>query len=211
MKTLRFIPLASFIALAAFVSCKADSLSDMTAPPDQTTNLTATAATGTSQIQQQSSGEARISSATACNSYNIALESKTLVDGNWEWIWSVQNLNPGNGTNGTVQNLSHWGMQFGTCFSWSSVVGAAYSSDGINWINFTPVYAVDPSQSCLTTPVLKFDFGTTGGSASYYKLVLNEDYSIGSSFGYYKSGSRTGCCTFNFPGVDCTVLPPDIR
>lgn len=211
MKTLRLISLSSFIALVVFVSCKADDLRDMTVPTIETTKLTAATATGINQSQQLTSGTSRISSATACNSYNIALESKTQIGGNWEWIWTVQNLNPGNGTNGTVQNLSHWGMQFGSCFIWSSVVGAAYSADGINWTSFTPVFAVDPSQSCLTTPVFKFDFGTTGSSPSYYKLVLNEDYSIESSFGYFKSGNRTGCCTFNFSGVGCTVLPPDIR
>ena len=33
----------------------------------------------------------------ACNpnAYAITLESKTLVNGNWEWVWSVQNPNPG--------------------------------------------------------------------------------------------------------------------
>ncbi len=95
----------------------------------------------------------------ACNSnaYVITLESKTLVGGNWEWVWSVRNPNPGNGLNGTVQDLSHWGMQFGDCFLWSDVVGAAISRNGNNWANFTPRYEVDPSQDCVTTTVLKFD------------------------------------------------------
>ncbi len=138
------------------------------------------------------------------NAYNIVLESRTLVGTNWEWVWSVQNLNPGNGNNGTVQNLSHWGMQFGTCFIWPNVVGAAYSFDNSTWTSFTPVYTVDPSQSCMTTPVLKFDIGTSGTAKTYYRLTLNADYPVGPAPGFYKSGSRTGCCTFTFAGVGCS-------
>ena len=145
----------------------------------------------------------------ACNSnaYIITLESKTQVNGNWEWIWSVQNSNPGNGNNGTVQDLSHWGMQFGTCVTMSSIVSAAYSADGTSWTSFTPVYQVDPSQGCMTTPVLKFDFGTTGSSKSYYKLVVNQNYEVGLTPGYYKSGKNTGCCTFDFSGISCGNVP----
>ncbi len=137
------------------------------------------------------------------NAYTITLESKTLVNGNWEWIWSVQNPNPGNGSNGTAQNLSHWGMQLGTCVPWSSVVGAAYSGNGIGWITFTPSYHTDPSQNCMTTPVLKFDFGTSGGAKSYYKLIVNQDFPPAWVPGYYKSGANTGCCIFNFDGIGC--------
>ncbi|MBK8953656.1 MAG: hypothetical protein IPM85_16850 [Chitinophagaceae bacterium] len=142
-----------------------------------------------------------------CNSgaYTVTLESRNNINGNWEWIWSVQNSNPGNGNNGTVQDLSHWGMQFGSCFNWSSVVSAAFSADGITWVLFSPVYASDPSQSCMTVPVLKFDFGTTGSAKSYYKLVVNQNFVIEQTPAYYKSGSSTGCCTFSFSGIGCSL------
>jgi len=143
---------------------------------------------------------------TTCNSnaYTITLESRTLVAGNWEWVWSVFNPNPGNGLNGTVQDMSHWGMQFSTCFNWEHVAGAAYSFDGITWTTFTPAYVTDPSQACVTTPVLKFAAGTSGGAKTYYKLVLTMNYDpVNTAFGYYKSGSRMPCCTFNFTGVGC--------
>lgn len=139
------------------------------------------------------------------NAYTIQLESTTPVNGNYEWIWSVQNPNPGNGNNGTSQDLSHWGMQFGTCFQWSSVVSAAYSNDGSNWTSFSPSYQVDPSQGCMTTPVLKFDYGTNGSNKTYYKLVVSANYTAGSTQGYYKSGGNTGCCTFQFTGIGCTI------
>lgn len=139
------------------------------------------------------------------NAYTITLEGITQVGSNWEWVWSVQNPNPGNGNNGTVQDLSHWGMQFGSCFQWSSVVSAAYSSNGTSWHSVSPGLHVDPSQNCLTTPVLKFDYGTSGGNKSYYKLVVNSYYNVGQVPGYYKSGSRTGCCTFQFTGIGCNI------
>ncbi|MBK7560331.1 MAG: hypothetical protein IPI68_02155 [Chitinophagaceae bacterium] len=141
----------------------------------------------------------------ACNSsaYFIVLESRSFIDGNWEWIWSVQNSNPGNGNNGTIQDLSHWGMQFGSCFVMSAVVSGAFSGDGITWTGFTPSFERDPSQTCMTSPVLKFDYGTTGNAKSYYKLVLNQEYQPTEVPGYYKSGRNTGCCTFNFNGIGC--------
>ncbi len=143
----------------------------------------------------------------ACNpaAYYVVLESKTLLaNGTWEWLWSIQNSNPGNGNNGTSQDLSNWGMQFGSCFSFASIVNAAYSANGTSWTSFSPTYGVDPSQGCLTTPVLKFDFGTSGSVKSYYRLIVSQDYIAYTTQGYYKSGSRTGCCTFTFTGIGCT-------
>jgi hypothetical protein len=147
----------------------------------------------------------RPSTTAVCNAdaYVITLENVNYTGSTWEWVWSVRNPNPGNGTNGTVQNLSHWGMQFGGCFNLLSIVSAAYSADSLNWTSFNPSYAVDPSQGCFTAPVFKFDFGTTGGNKSYYKLEVNQPYTVAASVGYFKSGNRTGCCTFSFPGFSC--------
>lgn len=133
--------------------------------------------------------------------YSIVLESRTLINGNWEWVWSIENLNPGNGNNGTAQDLSNWGIRLGACFNVSSLVGAAYSSNGTDWTEFTPSIQPEPSQNCLSTPVLKFDFGTTGTTKSWYRLTISEEYPVGNGLGYYKSGSR--CCLFGFSGIDC--------
>jgi hypothetical protein len=122
------------------------------------------------------------------NAYLVTLESRSQIGSNWEWIWSVKNPNPGNGTNGTSQDMSHWGMQFGTCLEWADIIGAAYSADGTTWTAFTPSYQVDPSQSCVTTPVLKFNLGTSGSAKSYYKLIISKNYSVDpAAFAYYKS------------------------
>ena len=188
MKLLKKIAIASFCIALFFSSCQKGIRNE-------------------SAEQNTVAGKAPVAPAV-CNSnaYTIVLESKTLVSGNWEWVWSVRNPNPGNGTNGTSQDMSHWGMQFGSCFAWADVAGAAYSTDGNTWTSFTPTYQADPSQGCVTTPVLKYSVGTSGTAKTYYKLVLSKNYSVNAAaFGYYKSGARMPCCTFTFNGVGCIV------
>ena len=145
------------------------------------------------------------------NAYTVILESRTQVNGNWEWVWSVQNPNPGNGKNGTTQDLSHWGMQLGSCVNLTSIISAGYSRDGLTWNNFTPSYQSDPSQGCMTTPVLKFDFGTSVSAKTYYRLVVSENFTEGTVQAYYKSGINTGCCTFNFTGISGCGGPIEIE
>ncbi|MFI5128773.1 MAG: hypothetical protein ACHQFX_02230 [Chitinophagales bacterium] len=123
---------------------------------------------------------------------------------NWDWVWAVKNNRPGNGSDGTVQDMSHWGMNLGFCLDSNTMVSAAYSGDGVHWTSFIPTLQVDPS-SCVTTPVLKFDFGTTGSNTSYYRLTVNQDFGGGLVCGYYKSGRKTGCSVFYFEGISCGV------
>jgi hypothetical protein len=189
MKTRLFSFSAIIMALVLFVSCQRDG-------HDQLVNRNRTTETGSNE-EISSRGRA------VCNTdvYDVVLESKTPVNGNWEWVWSFQNTNPGNGTNGTAQDLSHWGMPFGACFPVSAIEAAAYSSDGVSWNSFAPVVQVDPSISCLNIPVLKFDFGTTGSAKSYYRLTLSQDFPPAWVPAYAKSGQN--CCLFNFDGIGC--------
>jgi hypothetical protein len=137
------------------------------------------------------------------NAYTITLESHDFNGTGYDWIWSVQNPNPGNGSNGTAQDLSHWGMQLGACLSdLSHITGAAYSYNGTDWTEFTPSYGTETSQSCLTTPVFKFDAGTNGSAKTYYRITVNQFYPVASNFGYYKAGSC--CSTFLFFGIGCS-------
>lgn len=198
MKTLRLITAILFLS-TTIISCKQYSQEEIASFQPETLSV------------ENENTEATAKAAPGpCNpnAYEVTLESRTLIDGNWEWVWSVRNPNPGNGSNGTAKDLSHWGMRLGVCIEWSSITGAAYSSDGVEWTSFTPVNQSDPSQECLTTPTLKFDFGTTGTAKSYYKLVLNEEYQRGSAFAYYKAGQT--CCTFNFTGIGCSSGPVEV-
>lgn len=202
MKTnLRLLKLSVLTALIIVTGCQKNALNDLPTTSLSKENLTTTLQANPAVSAQKPSPSGVCNS----NAYIVTLESRNSVNNTWEWIWSVQNSNPGNGNNGTVQDLSHWGMQLGSCFNWSSVISAAYSADGITWVAFNPVYASDPSQSCMTDPVLKFDFGTTGSAKSYYKLVVNQNFAIVQTSAYYKSGANTGCCTFSFSGISCAL------
>jgi hypothetical protein len=209
MKKIRLTTLSAFASLLLFTACQrnADELPAVQKEKANSiiTSETTSIITPANEIGQTANRAMTASAPGACNSnaYLVTLESRTQVGSNWEWVWSLQNTNPGSGNNGTIQDLSNWGMQLGTCVVWNHVVAAAYSNNGTDWTSFTPSNSIDPSQACLTTPVLKFDFGTIGSAKSYYRLTLSNNYTEDISFGYYKSGTRTGCCTFNFTGIGC--------
>ncbi|HZI52898.1 MAG TPA: hypothetical protein VFD56_04325 [Chitinophagaceae bacterium] len=198
MKTNRLILLGTVVSFFAIVSCQRNYKEELLAP--ETTVNPALNPTVNQQFVQR-----RANPTTASNSeaYTIELIGPNQVNENWEWVWSIKNNNPGNGQNGTVQDLSHWGMSLGSCLDWTSVLSAAYSNDGTNWISFTPAFQVDPS-SCLNVPVLKFDFGTQGSKTSYFRLILNSWYPVGGAVGYYKSGRKSGCIPFYFNGIGCS-------
>jgi len=211
MKPTRLFFAGAIAALLIIAACQRNSQKDILPNNTQTATVTTGSTGPTGTIGNRDSDTPLTPGACNPYAYTITLESHAQVGSNWEWVWSVQNPTPGNGrNNGTVQNLSHWGMQFGTCFAWAAVVSGSYSADGITWTDFTPSYETDPSQSCLTTPVLKFDYGTEGSAKSYYKLVLNVNYDVAGAQGYYKSGTNTGCCTFDFSGVGCAHQEEDV-
>ena len=180
MKTIRIQLLGSLASMLMILSCQKNLQEEISAPPSPS-------------VQSNLWGSP--------DAYNITLESHRQEGANWVWIWSVQNPNPGNGNNGTVQPLCHWGIYIDGWVDLGTIVSSSHSADSINWTGFTPINTVDNSQDCMMDPVLKFPFGTTGSNKSYYKLVLNYDYPEGTSTGYYKSGNRTRCSVFKFPGI----------
>lgn len=129
--------------------------------------------------------------------YNAQLVSTQQMGLNYEWVWSVANPNPGNGTNGTLQNLSHWSLAISDLITAQNIVGVAYSTDGINWVPLPVHFAIDKSQECYKGTVLKFDYGTTGSAPTYYQLVVNQEFPTGFSLANFKSGNKTGC--YNAP------------
>jgi hypothetical protein len=151
------------------------------------------------------------------NAYLVTLlSSNVIVENNgqtlYEWTWSVQNPAPGNGTNGTTQDMSHWGFPINACIDLGTLASAAYSPNGVDWTSFTPSVQTDISQPCITTPVLKFNYGTFGGNPSYYRLYTTVPYEIDeTASAYYKSGSATGCCVFSFDGMWCGGEDGEIR
>jgi hypothetical protein len=141
--------------------------------------------------------------------YTVTLESVVNNnDGTFTWTWSIFNPNPGNGLNGTAQNLSHWNVTLGNCVIFDNVMSGATSVDGTNYTSFTPTWQQDNAllNTCqvATGNVLKFDIGTSGNSKTYCQLTINKDVEIDTEvLAYYKSGNVTPCGTFNFPGFGC--------
>lgn len=126
--------------------------------------------------------------------YEASLITAGQTSGNhYEWIWTVTNPNPGSGSDGTLQNLSHWSMAISNVVSLSQVVSVSYSLDGIAWTELPVSLAVDKSQECYLGTVLKFDYGTTGNAPTWYKLVVNTPFSQSVSTANFKSGRVTGC------------------
>jgi hypothetical protein len=151
-------------------------------------------------------------SASSTPPYVITLMKANVPNGNntFIWEWKFVNTNPGNGTNGTAQGLSHWSIVPATCVLPNTLVSAAYSANGTSWTTFTPSISPDPS-SCFNTPVIKFDFGTNGNAPSYYRLIVNRTFGINNqALAYYKSGRKTGCGELTFCGMSCTGNPQQI-
>lgn len=141
--------------------------------------------------------------------YQVDYISTTQVGSKYEWVWKVTNPFPGNGKNGTtLQDLSHWDLVLGSCITQADLVSAAYSNDGINWHTLPATIHVDPSQSCYTQPVMKFDIGLNDDEPTYYKLVVNRPLTQGYMPAVFKSGRNTGCYVGTILGMTCDVEPP---
>jgi hypothetical protein len=150
-----------------------------------------------------------LNSNTTSSAFNIELKSNNVVNGsNFEWVWKV--------TNGSFgKDISHFSFtNFNICEDIKlkdALVGAAYSTDGINWTTSTVAWERDPSingagrnQDCFGGDVMKID---AGQSMIYYKLILNEEFGVGdnNSNGYWKSATSCGLISYDGP----TCLPEE--
>jgi hypothetical protein len=148
-----------------------------------------------------------------CTGYNVSLV-RTNDAFTTTFTWTIINPNPGNGSGTTIQSLSHWTFipgcptKDGLEQNWDDILSAEFNT-GSGWDTITPTPELvrDPSQSCTSANVFKFDQGTTGSAPTMYRLVLSGNYSIDSNMvAYFKSGSRTGCCTKTVPGIGCKIV-----
>lgn len=147
--------------------------------------------------------------------YTVTLESVVNNNnGTYTWTWSILNPNPGNGSDGTSQNLSHWNITLGNCVKFDDVVSGAMSYDGNLFTPFTPTWQQDPAMlnncNISTGNVLKFDIETSGSLKTYCQLTIAKDVEIDTAvLAFYKSGSKTPCGTFFFPGFGCERIVID--
>ena len=198
----------SAVALSLFVGCeKSNELNREVNNNDADLLIEASAAAITTTLP--------VEGQSGCTGpYKVILESVTNNgNGTFTWVWSVQNPNPGNGSNGTIQDLSHWNITLGSCVTFDNIVSGATSSNGTEWTSFTPTFQPDPSltnSGCdVTANVVKFNVGTSGSAKSYYSLTIDIDVLVDPAVtAYYKSGASTGCGTFCFPGFACRPEGP---
>jgi hypothetical protein len=132
---------------------------------------------------------------TSVDAYSIQLVSNVSDDsrGTFEWTWALSNPNPGNGNNGTLQNVSHFDIALNAQAE-AALVSAEYSFDGITWISVPIEVERDPAiRQCTTTDVLKFNAGTVGSEPTYYRATFSEEFNTNPySTSWINSGSRTG-------------------
>jgi hypothetical protein len=195
----------SAVAVSLFIGCEKNADLSMEQKENEAARVSAPSATLSTTFPVN--GES-----SCAGPYTVVLESVTgNGDGTYTWTWSVQNPNPGNGTNGTIQNLSHWDITLGACVTFEDVVSGATSTNGTDWTAFTPSFEVDnsfntPNCNMTTVNVLKFDLGTTAGAKSYYRLTIDKNVDVDAAVtAYYKSGATTKCGTFCFAGFGCEV------
>ena len=167
-------------------------------------NLTCAAAVLTAGIITLSSFNNKEKVTTNVDAYSIQLVSTASDEsrGAYEWTWILTNPNPGNGENGTLQNVSHFDIALNAAAE-AALVSAEYSFDGITWVSVPIELERDPSiRQCTSTDVLKFNAGTVGGEPTYYRATFSESFTANPyATSWIKAGSRFGCNMYFFTGV----------
>lgn len=134
-------------------------------------------------------------------------DNVSIGGGLYQWTWQLNNPNPGNGSNGTLQDVSHWSIPFNAATE-AALVSAEYSYNGVNWFSTSPVMDRDPSiRFCTGVDVLKFDVGTAGTAPTYYRVCLNQQFTVNSfSVSYIKTGGgQQGCNAYFFAGTGTII------
>lgn len=135
--------------------------------------------------------------------YSIQHLSTEITGVDEAWVWVLTNPNPGNGNNGTLQDVSHWSVPMRPDVE-AALVSASYSRDGANWHSIPIEIERDPSiRACTTTDVLKFNVGTNGSEPVYFKAVFNQKFSVNPyAASYIKTGGgMQGCNMYYFAGM----------
>jgi hypothetical protein len=137
------------------------------------------------------------------DAYTITLCTKITAGTNTEWTWQITNPNPGNGQDGTLQDISHWSVPLNADAE-AALVSAQYSFDGVTWYAVNTSVDRDPSiRACTTVDVLKYDMGTTGSAPTYYRATFSQDFVVNP---FAKSWVKTGgglqgCNLYYFSGM----------
>ena len=137
-------------------------------------------------------------------SYSLQMIGKVSDDlNNEQWTWILSNPNPGNGDNGTLQDVSHFSIPI-TAQAEAALVSAEYSRDGVTWISNPISVDRDPAiKQCTSVDVLKFDIPTTGTEPLYFRITFSDEFETSSWAKCYikTGGGKNGCNWYYFTGV----------
>jgi hypothetical protein len=126
----------------------------------------------------------------------VGNNSKDNGDGTYTWTYEVTKI-------GSAQDISHFSLVSLACDAqFDDITGISYSHDGVTFYDLNKSVEVDKSQTCVTTPVLKFD---VGGSKVWYAVTFNKNFDVKQIVSAYKSGSKTGCGTIEISGPGCEI------
>src|SRR5687768_14854475 len=103
MKTKKFLFAGVLCAALGFYACQRDVDSK------------------SSSIEERQSAKKPSTALEGCANYSVDA-TISYANGKTTVIWAVTNTNPGNGSNGTSQNLSHWDWFLPQCIDWSDVL-----------------------------------------------------------------------------------------
>ena len=167
--------------------------------------LTCAAAALTAGIITLSSFTKKEKATANADAYSIQLLSNDANEsrgGVYEWTWVLTNPNPGDGSDGTLQDVSHFSIALNAAAE-AALVSAEYSFDGISWTSVSINVDRDPAiKQCTSVDVLKFDVGTSGTQPTYYRVSFSEQFTQNPyATSWIKTGSRTGCNMYFFSGV----------
>ncbi len=200
MRKIVLLTIVSVIALTVFYSCEKTAKNE--------------AAEASAKMEDGATAKPPVGT-NNCYDFQITM-TRTYADGQTTFIWKIVNPKPGNGKNGTQQDLSHWAFKpqcvGGEDLNYhpQDILAAYYSyNNDYSWNQIipTPKMKADPSSSCMSPEehVFKFDFGTSGSKPTYYKLVLAGNWAAagdGGNGGFVKAG--LACCRLSgIPGVGC--------
>jgi hypothetical protein len=144
------------------------------------------------------------------DAYSIQLVSAStdVNRGSNDWTWVLSNPNPGNGDNGTLQDVSHVSFPLSASAE-AALISAEYSYDGITWTSVGIAMDRDAGiKQCTSVDVLKFDVGTVGSAPLYVRIALADEFEVNPYANCYikTGGGRNGCNTYHFAGIGTPKL-----
>jgi hypothetical protein len=127
--------------------------------------------------------------------YGITIRSISFQSNQTTVTWQIVNLKPG-----VTPDLKRWSLSFSDQVTGNNIV-AAYHASGESALVPSPINYGPVSGSCYSGNALTFNFGTNGGTPSYYVVVLKGTYAQAVSYAITESTAKDDCMLSKISGV----------